>query len=145
MRDLLVGVSLFSGLGSEALAILTEHARESRVPAGHLVIREGEPGRHLFILAGGAVRVFKTGHRGLCELARLREGGHFGELSLLDREERSASVEAVVDARLVLLPFIAFELVLNRYPLDYARIMENLARQLAERLRSVDDRLLAGQ
>jgi CRP/FNR family cyclic AMP-dependent transcriptional regulator len=142
MRDVLVGVPLLAGLGPEALALLAEHARESMVVAGHRVLGEGEPGRHVFVVAHGSVRIFKTGRKGPCELARLREGGHFGELSLLDREERSASVEAVTDTRLVLIPFVAFEILMNRFPLDYARFMENLARHMAGRLRVVDDRLL---
>ncbi len=145
MRDLLIGVPLFVGLGPEALALLEAHARESTVAAGHRVVGEGEPGRHVFIVARGNVRVFKSGRNGSCELARLREGGHFGELSLLDREERSASVEAVTETRLVLVPFIAFEILMNRHPLEYARVMENLARHMAGRLRVVDERLLTGE
>lgn len=144
MRERLIGFSLFSGLGSEALALLAEQARTSDVPAGHLVLREGDLGRHLFIVARGAVRIFKSGQRGSCELAQVQEGGHFGEFSLLDREERSANVEAVTNTSLVLIPFVAFEMLLNRYPLDYARVMENLARHMAGRLRLMDDRWLAG-
>ncbi len=69
-----------------------------RLPAGALVIREGEPGHSFFFVAGGDLRVFATDGLGRqTELARLGEGAVFGEMALLSAQPRSASVGCLSD------------------------------------------------
>lgn len=69
-----------------------------RLPAGALVIREGEPGNSFFFVAGGGLRVFATDGLGRqTELAQLGEGAVFGEMALLSAQPRTASVACVTD------------------------------------------------
>ena len=69
-----------------------------RLPAGSLVIREGEPGNSFFFVASGELRVFATDGLGRqTELAKLGEGAVFGEMALLSAQPRSASVGCVTD------------------------------------------------
>jgi CRP-like cAMP-binding protein len=73
-----------------------------RLPDGHLVIREGEPGESFFFVATGEVRVYDTEQSGRQkELARLHENAIFGEMALLSARPRSASVEVVGEADLL--------------------------------------------
>jgi CRP-like cAMP-binding protein len=73
-----------------------------RMPDGHLVIREGEPGQSFFFVASGEVRVYDTEQSGRQkELARLHENAIFGEMALLSARPRSASVEVVGEADLL--------------------------------------------
>lgn len=65
--------------------------------AGHLLIRENDLSRKLFILNKGKVRVFKTYMDGKITLAVLGPGEIFGELSFFDSKPRSASVEAITE------------------------------------------------
>jgi CRP-like cAMP-binding protein len=68
------------------------------LPAGVLVIREGEPGNSFFFVAGGTLRVFATDGLGRqTELAQLGEGAVFGEMALLSAQPRTASVACVTD------------------------------------------------
>ena len=70
-----------------------------RLPAGALVIREGEPGASFFFVASGHLRVFATdGLARQTELAQLGEGAVFGEMALLSAQPRSASVDCLTDA-----------------------------------------------
>jgi CRP/FNR family cyclic AMP-dependent transcriptional regulator len=142
MRHSLQSLPLFSGLGTSALQLLDQHARDNTVPADHLVLREGDPGKHVFLVDRGTVRIWKTGSSGVRELARLGEGSVFGEMGLLQREGRSANAQTLGETRLVILPYVAFEILSDRHPLDYARLLENLARTLVERLRALDDRFM---
>jgi CRP/FNR family transcriptional regulator/CRP/FNR family cyclic AMP-dependent transcriptional regulator len=144
MRDALRGLPLLTGIGGPALELISTLARESKVAPGTVVVREGEPGRHLFLIQRGSVRIWIAGRDGAQELARLGEGAHFGEITILDQNVRSATAEALTEAELVIVPHVAFEILADRHPADHARVMENLARELARRLRVLDERFAAG-
>lgn len=131
---------LFAGLSTASLLLLDQHTKESVIPAGHFIVREGDPGKHLFFVQRGQVRIFKEGRGKERELARFGEGGFFGEMGILDRDGRSASVQSVTETLLLVLPYVAFEILADHHPLDYARTLENLARELVHRLRQLDDR-----
>lgn len=140
-----LGHPLLAGLSPDALRGLDRHARESVLSPGQSVLREGESGQRLFLVAAGRVRVFKRRGDLETELARIGPGGFFGELSLLDPEDRSADVATLEETRLVLLPKVAWELLADRYLPDYARFLENLSRELAVRLRQAGDRIAVGR
>lgn len=73
-----------------------------RLPAGALVIREGEPGTSFFFVAGGQLRVFATDGLGRqTELAKLGEGAVFGEMALLSAQPRSATVACETEVDLL--------------------------------------------
>jgi CRP-like cAMP-binding protein len=73
-----------------------------RLPAGALVVREGEPGNSFFFVAGGRLRVFATDGLGRqTELAQLGEGAVFGEMALLGAQPRSASVACLTEVDLL--------------------------------------------
>lgn len=69
-----------------------------RLPAGALVIREGEPGNAFYFVAGGRLRVYATDGLGRqTELAELGENAVFGEMALLSAQPRSASVSCLAE------------------------------------------------
>jgi CRP-like cAMP-binding protein len=73
-----------------------------RLPAGAMVVREGEPGNSFFFVAGGRLRVFATDGLGReTELAQLGENAIFGEMALLSAQPRSASVSCLSEVDLL--------------------------------------------
>jgi len=73
-----------------------------RLPAGALVIREGEPGNTFFFAASGQLRVYATDGLGRqTELAQLGENAVFGEMALLSAQPRSASVSCLSEVDLL--------------------------------------------
>ena len=73
------------------------------VPEGTLILRQGEPGNSAYLIQSGSVSVY-TEHDGkTIELAKLELGQIFGEMALIDREPRSASVTSVDDTRLLVM------------------------------------------
>ena len=129
MRD----VPLFAGLlGSEVERVaLVMNPRQLSV--GETICTEGEPGHEFYVIASGEVEVERRGQ----SVAKLSRGDHFGELALLDRGPRSATVRAIGDARVYVLHEQSFAAVLNEVP----ALAQKLLATLASRLRDAESQL----
>lgn len=106
------------------------------VEAGEQVLREGEPGEHLFIIVEGRFEVAREG----VAIATLGRGAHFGEMALLNQRPRSATVTATEPARLLRLDRGSFQALVGREPAIMAKFLWKLAQTLSLRL---DDAYLA--
>lgn len=126
---LLAGCSLFMGLPPEGLAVLGRRATEVEFPAGHVIARQGEIGSGLFIIINGAVKVVRSGE----QLARLKAGDFFGELSVLDRMPRTASVTTEEETRCLALASWDFDAAVTESPSIALAILRGLALRLRER------------
>ncbi len=101
LPDALHPIPLLSGLSEAAFRRVLGTLVLRRLPAGALVVREGEPGSSFFFVAGGRLRVFATDGLGRqTELAQLGEGAVFGEMALLGAQPRSASVACTTEVDL---------------------------------------------
>ena len=125
---LLSGCSLFMGLPPDGIAVLARRATEVDFPAGHVIARQGEIGTGLFIIVSGAVKVVRSGD----VIARLRGGDFFGELSVLDRMPRTASVTADEPTRCLALASWDFDAAVNESPAIALAILRGLALRLRE-------------
>jgi CRP-like cAMP-binding protein len=97
----LPAIPLFSSLDEDAFAAVLEGLRLKRFVAGQSVIEEGQPGDSFFLLAEGNVEVSRqVGDRRVL-LARLRPGAVFGEMALISRAPRIATVTALDDCDLL--------------------------------------------
>lgn len=127
-RGLLASVPLFAGLDRQELARVEDLVLEATVPAGRVLMREGEAGREGFVVADGWARVTVGGR----EVGRVGPGGVLGEMALLDRRHvRSATVTASSTMTLLVLDPAAFDRLLLEHP----RVTRQLAATLAARLR----------
>jgi small-conductance mechanosensitive channel/CRP-like cAMP-binding protein len=96
---LLRGVEVLAPLSDGEQLALAAAARERIFGGGEAIVREGAPGRSLFVVAAGAVRVsVEPGDR---EVARLGAGACFGEMSMLTGDPRTATVTAAGDCRVL--------------------------------------------
>jgi len=138
-KQILYGVSLLIGISDQAFELLAKMAAESRVSAGHVIVHQGDLGTKLFIIVKGEVRVLRQSRHGDVEVARMREGDFFGEMCVLERLPRSASVQAVTETHLVLLSYATFDILFEQMPLEHHRVLSNIARSLSARLRELGD------
>jgi len=138
-KQILYGVSLLIGISDQAFELLAKMAAESRVSAGHVIVHQGDLGTKLFVIVKGEVRVLRQSRHGDVEVARMKEGDFFGEMCVLERLPRSASVQAVTETHLVLLSYATFDILFEQMPREHHRMLSNIARSLSARLRDLGD------
>jgi CRP-like cAMP-binding protein len=129
--ELLAGCPLFKGIDAHGLATLAELATPVDFPPGHVIARQGDIGTGFFVIISGMVRVVRDGET----VARLGPGEFFGELSVLDRQPRNATVSAEVATSCLALASWDFDKVL----LDQPALTLAILRGVAARLREVTE------
>jgi CRP/FNR family transcriptional regulator, cyclic AMP receptor protein len=121
-------VSLFSGCTKRELKLIAGSINEIDVPAGKVLIRQGDSGRECFVISNGRATA-KIRGKGTY---RLGPGSCFGEMSLLDNEVRSATVTADTDMSLFVLSSREFSTLVSRVPNVALRVMASLAKRVRE-------------
>lgn len=123
---------LCHGLDQAALSLVAESLHVVKFTAGQIVMKQGDPGQCMFIVAHGRVRVtLEREHQSPRLLAALGRGEHFGDMVLLGDKVRAVTVTAVVDSELLELDRERFNQLLVSVPAFSA----NLSRSLVQRLR----------
>jgi len=134
--DLLSGVTMFSGLDSDARRKIVAAAIPRHFRRGQLLFVEGDPGESLIMVRTGAVSVFRTaptGERAMLHVVRSPDV--LGEVSLLDGSARSASAEALEETVAMALARKTFLELVHESPsmLDAVmRTMGGIVRRLTE-------------
>ncbi len=126
--ELLAACPLFRGIDAAGLAGLADLATSVDFPVGHVIARQGEIGTGFFVVITGSVRVVRGGD----VVARLGAGEFFGELSVLDRMPRNASVVAEVPTTCLALASWDFEKVLLEQPTLTLSILRGVAMRLRD-------------
>ena len=125
--ELLRNVSLFAGLDDRELESLADEFNERRFSAGDKIALEGEGGLMFFVVESGEATVEVHGE----EVGRLGPGAHFGEIALIDRRPRTATVTAVSDLRTYGLPVFVFRPFVEARPQVAWKLLEAMADRLA--------------
>lgn len=128
--DHLARVPLFSACSKRDLALVARRAEDVRVDAGKVLIAEGDSGHEFFVIVEGRARVSRQGRR----VALLGPGQAFGELALLGKHPRNATVVAETPMELVVLGQREFAGIIDEVP-GFAR---KLLSGMAKRLRDAD-------
>lgn len=119
---------LFSSLSKKELSTIARRADEVRIPAGKVLTVEGKPGHEFFLIVDGTATVERNGR----SIAKLGAGDYFGELSLLDRGPRSATVVADTEMTLLVLGQREFSGVLDEVPGLAHKLLAAMAGKLRE-------------
>jgi hypothetical protein len=128
----LESIPLFSGVPREELVSVLTSVEPVRVVAGEPAVREGEPGDSLFLVAQGTLVVTTREGGAEVEIGRLGPGDFFGEVSLLTRRPRTATVTAAIDSELLRLDGEAVTQLRQRHP-DIDASLKEFHRRRAER------------
>lgn len=126
---LLEGVGLFSATGARGRSAIARRAVEVDFPQGRRIARQGEVETGFFLIVTGSVSVVRDG----AVIATLGPGQFFGELSLLDRRPRIATVVADEPTTCLALPSWEFQQLLETEP----RIAAAVLKEVAGRLRAL--------
>jgi CRP/FNR family cyclic AMP-dependent transcriptional regulator len=126
-------------------ATLLGHTRHRWFSAGDAVIAAGAGDRSLYLILDGSLEVLvERGRRGHRRVASLGAGSVIGELSFFDGGTRSALVRAVTAAELAELSPAEFEALADADPVLARRLLFELGRILARRLRASQEASVAG-
>lgn len=121
-------IPLFAGLSAKEANQIAKLVSEIEVPAGTRVATAGEPGAELFMIVDGEAAVSTKPRRTVV----LKAGDFFGEMSLIDGEPRSATVDATTPMRLLVLDQRNFWQVLDVTPSIVRKVMQTLSRRVRE-------------
>ncbi len=142
LKAFLIATPFFGGLSGAGLDLLVSMLVERRFDVGATVFAEGEPGRSMFIVHFGKLVVSRLGDSGRpIRMAGLEPGDFFGEMTLIEMQNRSATVVAES-------PTVLYELTARNlyacYKTDihaYVMVLQNINRELCRRLRRADNRI----
>ncbi|HTZ10111.1 MAG TPA: cyclic nucleotide-binding domain-containing protein [Acidimicrobiales bacterium] len=121
---------LFSACSGAQLRTIRKAVDEITVPAGKVLCEEGTVGREFFFIVDGTAAVRRGGRK----VASLQPGRYFGELALLDRKPRSASVVSETPMTLLVLEQRRFNGLLDEMP----TLSNKLLVAMCQRLRDAD-------
>ena len=126
----LKSIWLFSGCSASEIRKIGGALDELTVAAGKVLCEEGDIGREFFVIVSGTAGVRRKGRK----VAVLGPGDYFGELALLDRKPRSATVVSESELQILVLGQRQFNAILESMP----SIARKLLSAMASRLREAD-------
>ena len=130
--DLIRGIPIFADLDDASVKQLASDFIEREFSAGDAIATEGEGGLNFFVVDSGTADVTVSGKT----VANLGPGASFGEVALVDKSARTATVTATSQLRAFALPVWSFRSFAESRPAVTWRLLE----LLAERLRSAEHR-----
>jgi CRP/FNR family cyclic AMP-dependent transcriptional regulator len=138
--DIARGIPLFAQVADHDLEQIASHLIERRYPRNTTIVEEGLPGDYMYIIREGRVKVTKLSDDGREKILEfLEEGAFVGEMALLERAPRSASVKTLTPVRLLALSRTDFIGLLKKSP-DLAM---SVIQELSRRLRTINEQASA--
>jgi CRP/FNR family transcriptional regulator, cyclic AMP receptor protein len=142
LKAFLLATPFFGGLSDASLDLLVSMLVERRFDAGATVVAEGEPGHSMFVvLSGQLVASKRADSERSIRMSGLEPGDFFGEMTLIEMQNRSVTVVAET-------PTVLYELTARKlytcYKADihaYVMMLQNINRELCRRLRRADGRI----
>jgi putative peptide zinc metalloprotease protein len=112
-QDVISGVARFWELAPEQSRIFFSRLKEDRRKAGEIIIKQGEEGDKFYIIKAGQVEVSIQKEGGVTDIAaRFSRGDYFGEIALIKKVPRTATIKALSDCSLLTLERKDFELLM---------------------------------
>jgi CRP-like cAMP-binding protein len=131
-------IDLFHGLASDERTLVASFMSQHTYAVGETVFSEGDEGDALFIIVRGAASVRIALPVGDRRLVTFAPGTVFGEMALLDRQKRSATIRADEELVCFVLQRARFDELANDYPKVAMMLMANMAREMSHRLRTIN-------
>jgi CRP-like cAMP-binding protein len=124
--DVLAGIPLFEGFSTEELDRTAQLGQRIEVPAGTVLVDQGDPGTFCYVVISGSADVYVSGEY----IASSGPGAMIGEMALIDHRPRTATV--VSSGPMVLLRFdtLAFKALLEELPKAAERVHAVLGARL---------------
>jgi CRP/FNR family cyclic AMP-dependent transcriptional regulator len=133
---------LFEGLLPEEIEMLSELTQQKNYEDGAIVFEQGSVGESLFLLVEGSVEVVRMREDGSEHIiATLDAPNYFGEMSLIDKEYRSATIRSKTDTVMLCLTNKNLHSFARVYKNGFTLVVISIARVLSARLRETNEKL----
>jgi CRP-like cAMP-binding protein len=121
-------VPLFAACTTKDLQKIAKAGDDITVPAGHVIVDQGQTGREAFVIMSGTATVKRNGKK----VASLGSGSVIGELSLFDHGPRTATVTADTEMDLFVLDQRHFAGIIEEVPSLAHKLLASLAAKIRE-------------
>ncbi len=141
-RDFLVSLSMFDSFNVDELTMLAKHMSYIQLQMGEFLFVEGDKGDFMGFVVHGVLEVLKksaTGENVL--IARLTRGSSIGEMAIIDKSPRSATVLSKQPTTIITLTSKGFEHLLKKPPTTGVKIIRKIARLLSLNMRRTSSKL----
>ncbi len=141
-RNFLVNLPIFDSFNMDELTILSKHMSFVHLRRGEYLFVEGDKGTFMGFVVQGLLEVIKKTEAGQSVvIARLTKGNSIGEMALIDKSPRSATVIAKQPTTMVTLTDKGFDLLTERSPILGVKVIQKVARLLSLYMRRTSSRL----
>ena len=141
-RSFLINLPIFSSFNVDELSILAKHMSFIHLQIGEHLFVEGDLGTFMGFVVNGILEVQKKAESGQnITLARLTKGSSIGEMALIDKSPRSATVIAKQATTVVTLTDKGFELLAEKHPPLGIKVIQKIARLLSLNMRRTSSKL----
>lgn len=141
-RSFLVNLPIFDSFNTDELTILAKHMSYVHLKRGEYLFLEGDKGSFMGFVVQGLLEVVKKSETGQSiVIARLTKGNSIGEMALIDKSPRSATVIAKQPTTMVTLTDKGFDLLTERSPILGIKVIQKVARLLSLYMRRTSSRL----
>ena len=135
-RDLILALPLFDSFKTDEIDLLARHMNSAEILRGDHLFTEGEKGDFMCFVVRGLLDVLKKTTTGDYRvIARLGKGNSIGEMSLIDKSPRSATVIARQPSVVIILTKKDFDLLTDTYPLLGVGFMKKIMRLMSLNMR----------
>jgi len=135
---------LFENLLPEEFEYLADISQIKEYKVGDIIFYEAEPGNSLYVIIEGEVEILRKDAEGkLKPIAILKASDFFGEMSLIDKEMRSATARAKTDVKALILTSENLHSFAKIYRNGFTMVVINIARVMSKRLRETNSKLAA--
>ena len=141
-RDFLINLPMFDSFDVEELSALSRHMSYVHLQRGEFLFVEGDRGTFMGFVVTGILEVMKKSEIGEnIVIARLAKGSSIGEMALIDKSTRSATVMAKQSTTMVTLTEKGFEILTQQYPTIGVKFIQKVARLLSLNMRRTSSKL----
>ncbi len=135
---------MLAKIDDEALSVFAGMLREVRTYAGMNIISEGDDGDEMYILVEGTVDIIKTtvfGDEFVCATLDADMHAIFGEMALIDKDKRSATVRAKTECMALAIDNKSFDDFSTRFPKAGVELLKFINMNLVRNLRTENENL----
>jgi CRP-like cAMP-binding protein len=141
-RSFLINLPIFSSFNVDELSVFARHMSFIHLQRGEYLFVEGDQGTFMGFVVNGILEVQKKTDTGEnIVLARLTKGSSIGEMALIDKSPRSATVIAKQPTTMVTLTDKGFDILAERYPPLGIKVIQKIARLLSLNMRRTSSKL----